>query len=222
MSCRWRARFSDHSDYHHPGQCHSEQPQTSLGPVKSEKSPLGTSIHVHDDAPTSSDDSMACLMSRECEQARPVKRLSARCMSSILKSLWPCPCAPSAASAAAARSAAGSRLFPTSAVSTSGTRQGLVRPHRERRAPAGFGCRPYRAPPRRTRVRNRTSRGRMQVLAQSVEQRRARIEHQPVLGSVDAEHDIERSRWRPNALGRRRGHASRHELPSTRTHRSRR
>jgi hypothetical protein len=54
----------------------------------------------------------------------------------------------------------------------------------------------------------------MQVLAQSIEQRGARIEHQPVLGSVDAEHDIERSRWRPNVLGRRRGYASRHELPS--------
>src|ERR687892_726213 len=53
-------------------------------------------------------------------------RTMARCMSSILKSLCPRPWAPSAASAAAGRSAAGSRLAPASAVSTRETRQGLV------------------------------------------------------------------------------------------------
>ena len=35
--------------------------------------------------------------------------------------------------------------------------------------------------------------GQMQVLAQGIEQRGARIERQPMLGSVDAQHDIERS-----------------------------
>ena len=38
--------------------------------------------------------------------------------------------------------------------------------------------------------------GQMQVLAQRIEQRGARIERQPMLGSVDAQHDIERS-WAP-------------------------
>ena len=45
-------------------------------------------------------------------------RTMARCMSSILKSLCPRPCTPSAASAAAERSSAGSRLAPTKAAST--------------------------------------------------------------------------------------------------------
>src|SRR2546421_11734396 len=53
-------------------------------------------------------------------------RTMARCMSSILKSLCPRPCAPCAASAAARRRAAASRLPPARAVSTWGTRQGLV------------------------------------------------------------------------------------------------
>src|SRR5436190_912576 len=53
-------------------------------------------------------------------------RTIARCMSSILKSLCPRPCAPSAARAAARRSTAGSRLAPASAASTCGARQGLA------------------------------------------------------------------------------------------------
>jgi hypothetical protein len=43
-----------------------------------------------------------------------------------------------------------------------------------------------------------------QVLAQGVEQRGARIERQPVLGPVDAEHDVERNGRRVGALRRRR------------------
>jgi hypothetical protein len=54
----------------------------------------------------------------------------------------------------------------------------------------------------------------MQVLAQGVEQRGARIERQPVLGPVDAEHDVERSGRRVGALRGRRRYGSRHELPS--------
>src|SRR5256886_4912897 len=53
-------------------------------------------------------------------------RTRTRCMSSILKLLCPRPCAPSAASPAAGRSTAGSRLAPASAASTRGTRHGLV------------------------------------------------------------------------------------------------
>src|SRR5207247_3784475 len=53
-------------------------------------------------------------------------RTMARCMSSILKWLCPRACAPCAASAAARRNAAGSRLAPAKAASTRGMRQGLV------------------------------------------------------------------------------------------------
>src|SRR5438477_550346 len=53
-------------------------------------------------------------------------RTMARCTSSILKSLCPRPCAPSAANAAAGRSVAESRLAPARAASTRGTRQGFV------------------------------------------------------------------------------------------------
>src|SRR5882757_8227370 len=53
-------------------------------------------------------------------------RTMARCMSSILNSLCPRPSAPCAASAAAGRSAAGSRLAPARAASTRVTRHGLV------------------------------------------------------------------------------------------------
>ena len=56
--------------------------------------------------------------------------------------------------------------------------------------------------------------GEMQVLAQGVEQRGARIERQPMLGSVDAQHDVERSGRRVGALRRRRRYGSRHELSS--------
>src|SRR6266480_5713604 len=45
-------------------------------------------------------------------------RTMARCISSILKSLCPCPRAPSAARVAAMRSVAGSRLAPARAAST--------------------------------------------------------------------------------------------------------
>jgi hypothetical protein len=44
----------------------------------------------------------------------------------------------------------------------------------------------------------------MQVLAQGVEQGGARIERQPMLGPVDAQHDIERSGRARGILGRRR------------------
>ena len=56
--------------------------------------------------------------------------------------------------------------------------------------------------------------GEMQVLAQSVEQRGARIERQPMLGSVDAQHDVERSGRRFSALSGGRRYGSRHELSS--------
>ena len=47
--------------------------------------------------------------------------------------------------------------------------------------------------------------GQVQVLAQGIEQRGARVERQPVLRPVDAEHDVERSGRRVGALrGRRR------------------
>ena len=56
--------------------------------------------------------------------------------------------------------------------------------------------------------------GQMQVLAQGVEQRGARIERQPMLGSVDAQHDVERSGRCAVALRRGRRNGSRHELSS--------
>ena len=56
--------------------------------------------------------------------------------------------------------------------------------------------------------------GQVQVLAQGVEQRGARIERQPVLGPVDAEHHVERSGRRVGALRGRRRYGSRHELSS--------
>ena len=56
--------------------------------------------------------------------------------------------------------------------------------------------------------------GEMQVLAQGIEQRGARIERQPMLGSVDAQHDIERSGRGASALRRRRRYGPRHELSS--------
>ena len=55
--------------------------------------------------------------------------------------------------------------------------------------------------------------GQMQVLAQSVEQRGAWIERQPMLGSVDAQHDIERSGRRGALRGCGR-YGSRHALSS--------
>ena len=56
--------------------------------------------------------------------------------------------------------------------------------------------------------------GEMQVLAQSVEQRGARIERQPMLGSVDAQHEVEGS-WRgASRLRSRFRREPRHELSS--------
>src|SRR4051794_30407875 len=54
----------------------------------------------------------------------------------------------------------------------------------------------------------------MQVLAQRVEQGRARIELQRMLGSVDAQHEVEGS-WRgTSCLSSRFRREPRHELPS--------
>ena len=54
----------------------------------------------------------------------------------------------------------------------------------------------------------------MQVLAQRVEQRGARIERQPMFGSVDAQHEVERSGRRAGRLRSRLRYDPRHELSS--------
>src|SRR5438105_4456144 len=90
-----------------------------LGGIGGAPGDLLSSIHAADGLPDESG----------CHARAPAvstARTMARCMSSILKSLCPRPCAPCAASAAARRSAAGSRLAPAKAASTPGTRHGLV------------------------------------------------------------------------------------------------
>ena len=57
--------------------------------------------------------------------------------------------------------------------------------------------------------------GEMQVLAQGIEQRGARIERQPVLRAVDAQHDIERSGRAAESLRRCRRYCCGHELSSS-------